>query len=104
MPCSDGGIPYPPSKEELLDRQTPAMLCAIFSALSPTQRANAMQEADWTEAGVSLKEFSDWWKMHQVRDSERRAQEARQKKAAEARAEAMSKLSPAERKALGLGK
>ena len=103
MPCSDGGIPYPPSREELLDRKASAMLCAIATVLAKKGAlAATAAEADWTEAGVTIGEFHDWLTLHAQKDLERRAREADQQDRQEKAKAALAKLSPAERAALGL--
>jgi len=34
MPCTDGGVPFPPTREEVLADKVPAMLCAIVGAIN----------------------------------------------------------------------
>ncbi len=68
MPCSDGGIPYPPSKEELAERafikRAPGMLCSACRALE--------------QFGYDFDlnpELSDWWAKHKAEDAERERKE-----------------------------
>jgi hypothetical protein len=107
MPCTDGGVHYPPSREEVLDEKAPAMLCAIMSAISngeniPITLDRVLRHVNWKEAGVTRAEFDEWWKLHQRRDAARRAREAADAKAAALRKKAASKLTKAEREALGV--
>jgi hypothetical protein len=90
MPCSDGGIPYPPSREEVLNRMMPAVLCGLVAALGIE---TVIQAVDWKEAGVTVPAFREWWHLHQQKDELRRVREARDKRRAELRAQAEAKLS-----------
>jgi len=102
MPCTDGGVPYPPSEEEILARKVPAMLCAVWSSLTPHQQSNALAKIDWNEAGVTMKEFTRWWKLHSDEDKRRRAREAEAQRRERLRDKALEKLTPEERRALGV--
>jgi hypothetical protein len=93
MPCSDNGVPYPPSREEILTRKMPAVLCGLVRALGVTA---VLESVDWKEAGVNPVEFREWWQMHQKDDEVRRVREERNRRRAELRAQAESKLTPDE--------
>lgn len=102
MPCTDGGVPYPPTPRELRQRKVPAMLCAVLGTMTSEQLEATLQRIDWKEAGVSREDLVQWWKDHQAEDMRRRA-EARISASIEAvRATALRKLSSAELHALGL--
>ena len=105
MPCTDGGVPYPPTREEKLDAKVPIpALCAFLRVLSPILYLQALDLIDWTEAGIRREEFVEWWKMHQERDRLRQRQARSDKVQENIRKQALAKLSPAERDALGLKK
>jgi hypothetical protein len=52
------------------------MLCALMriGAISTT----AFQEIDWEEAGITKKDFDEWWHNHQMRDQQRKGRELRE--------------------------
>lgn len=102
MPCHDGGVPYPPTEKEKLDAQTPAMLCAILSALTDAQINSTLDVVEWREAGVTKTEAKRWWKLHKEEDAERKRFEAEKAERAKLLKSARSKLNHAEREALGL--
>jgi hypothetical protein len=102
MPCTDGGVPYPPSREEILDSKTPAMLCALIGALEKSDYLDALDRIDWKESGLTRNQFEEWWGIHQQRDEARRKREAEQKRIAALREEGLSKLTDAQKRALGL--
>ncbi len=68
MPCSDGGVPYPPSKEELAERafikRGPGLLCSACRALD-----SFGYDFDLNP------ELSDWWAKHKAEDEERERKE-----------------------------
>lgn len=98
MPCTDGGVPYPPTREEIIAAKMPAVLCGLVSKLGVDAVVDAV---DWVEAGVTPAEFVEWWTVHERNDRMRRQREARQREQEALRAQALAKLSPAERAALG---
>jgi hypothetical protein len=102
MPCTDGGVPYPPSEYELLQAKAPAMLCALLLALPGEVVYRAATQADWIGAGVTRDEFERWWVEHQRRDVMRRLRDAEAIRREKDRSEALAVLTPAQRKALGL--
>lgn len=90
MPCSDGREnTYTVYVES--GNQT-KRLCAVFSVL---QQAGTLEttldKVNWTEAGVSRRSTEEWWVRHQEEDLVRRRREA-----------VLNKLSPEERKILGV--
>lgn len=114
MPCYDGGPSYPERPRTyngLTAEQLEAALCAVFSTIENVD-FNGLKVADvlnntyWKEAGITRKQVSDWWKAHKAADKARRASEERKRAEAERqaalKASGLSKLSPAERSALGL--
>jgi hypothetical protein len=102
MPCGDGGVPYPPTREEELAAKTPQMLCGILKALTGTPAFKALLgRVDWKEAGVMRAEFDEWWLLHSRADTDRRMNELKAKREDEARKKALAKLTKAERKLLG---
>jgi hypothetical protein len=59
----------------------------------------------WERAGKPFKissQATEWWKRHKAWDQKRRAEEKRQRAREDERRIALAKLSPAERRALGL--
>ena len=100
MPCSDGG----PTHEQLQKARREAEvakagLCMMLSIYGiPT-----ISHADaYKESGISRVELMRWWGQHQKEDERRRKREAEQKKKRELQKLALNKLSPEEKKALGL--
>lgn len=93
MPCYDGGAPYPPSRDEVLNRKMPAVLCGLVQALGPE---TVIQAIDWRAAGVTQAEFREWWALHVAEDNRRRQREAEQKRREELRRAAQNKLTPDE--------
>lgn len=90
MPCNDGREnTYTVYVES--GNQT-KRLCAVFSVL---QQAGTLEttldKVNWTEAGVSRRSTEEWWVRHQEEDLVRRRREA-----------VLNKLSPEERKILGV--
>ena len=90
MPCNDGREnTYTVYVES--GNQT-KRLCAVFSVL---QQAGTLEttldKVNWTEAGVSRRSTEEWWVRHQEEDLFRRRREA-----------VLNKLSPEERKILGV--
>lgn len=117
MPCSDGGyssdqLANMRRAEERKERDAQiviASLCAICAVLE-SQSINLLPQVldmvNWEEAGIKRTEFAVWWDRHKEEDRQRREAEEQAKrkanKRASARAAALAKLSPADRKALGL--
>ena len=77
MPCTDGGVPFPPSREEVLNDKVPVpMLCALLSLIEEEGTLEGrLADVDWKEAGITKAEFREWWETHKRRDAERRQRE-----------------------------
>jgi hypothetical protein len=100
MPCTDGGVPYGPTEAE---RYCEPALCAVLHVLeSNEQLPEVLAAVDWREAGVAKRWVERWWARHKQEDARRREYEAEQKQARKLAARARAKLTPAERRALGL--
>lgn len=113
MPCFD---PLDSRSSEIIYRDNPevaAMLCAVLSFMEQdedfvrnTYLLHALDNINWDEAGVTRKRLESWWKQHKLEDNARRQREQkereRQIKRKALRQKAMDKLTPAERRALGL--
>lgn len=104
MPCRDAvvedEIRLRASEER---RLLEASMCAILTVL---ERDHDLQEilksVDWNEAGVPRYRLEKWWDEHKEEDRRRRKAEAEKRERERLREEALSKLTPAERSALGL--
>lgn len=103
MPCVDNGPP--PSREEILQSKivVPA-LCGILTVLENCGELTAMLRngIDWRETGITEEELIEWWNAHKKQDQERRERERKINEQNETRKIALSKLTPEERKSLGL--
>lgn len=99
MPCNSG--PYPDDDYTYRKRieKLEAMLCALCRVVDI---ADALAHIDWKEAGITEKDFRDWWQEHQRRDIARREGELARERQAKLKRDALAKLTPDERKALGL--
>ncbi len=95
MPCDDGSRDhsYPVDNPKHM-----AALCAILSVVG----TDVLSKVNWKEAGVSRHYVETWWKEHQQADERRRVYEARAKQQQAERDRVLSKLSPLERKILGV--
>lgn len=103
MPCTGGGPSY--SDEYYKERDKfEALLCGILSSVekSGQQVSSVFNDIDWKEAGVKRGWAEDWWVEHKEEDAERRIREAEEASREAARISALSKLTNAEKKALGL--
>jgi len=108
MPCYDGG-PGGPDDRRLISRKdyttlckTESILCGIFSALTETQLQNLLEKINWSEVGTTQRWTKKWWIQHQKEDKERRQRKAAREKAERLKQKALSKLSAAEKKILGI--
>lgn len=83
-----------------------AVLCGILSTIrlrdGDDELGKWLDCVNWKEVGVPRKRVEKWWKEHQAADEERRATELREANKNKVKRDALAKLSPAERKALGL--
>lgn len=77
MPCTDGGVPFPPTREEILNDKIPVpMLCALLSVLAKDGTIEGiLSDIDWKEAGINQQDFDEWWRLHRLRDQQRRERE-----------------------------
>lgn len=96
MPCSDGrdfgGVVYRdnPEMKARLDAAT-RVACEGFKLLTPDQLAKLSPPAH------------QWWENHQAEDRRREAAEEHARQVAAAKKRALDKLTPGERKLLGVG-
>jgi hypothetical protein len=81
------------------DDLTPT-LCSLLKKLSSKELTQIVYDA----RNVNSRRLADWWERHQALDKEREKSEAAFRKADDLRARALTKLTPAEAKALGLVK
>jgi hypothetical protein len=114
MPCRTDDDPGRDYSYELRQQNEmlKASLCAVLTTLE-NYGFNIFLPNDntvnWKEAGVSMKELKTWWEVHKEIDKQRREREAAELKAkeekqriAKRREEILSKLTPEERKILGV--
>lgn len=73
-------------------------LCAALLSLAPERRDALIYNSRDRQA----RDLADWWEDHQEADRRRVEREQAEAAAAEARAKALAKLTPEERRALGL--
>lgn len=99
MPCSDGGWSRSVDDSEIrsLEKRNDKLAriaCAAMTAL----------EANGIEDFILLEndEVREWWAEHKEFDRKRREKEAERKRLAQIRQDALAKLSPEERKVLGI--
>lgn len=88
------------------EREFEAVLCGVLSAIRDRDGAAEvvcwLDTVDWQEVGVPRERVNNWWAAHQFEDEQRRSRERRDAERATVRSEALAKLTPAERKALGV--
>lgn len=110
MPCTDGGYPADRREDPLIReqlRRAEARVCAVFSCLEARGLMDeVIKNINWQEAGLTQQSTLRWWEQHKEQDRRRRKAEkeqaehaAREKRLA---AIGLAKLTPEERKALGL--
>lgn len=110
MPCSDWGYERCPDNTEANKvKKLTQMLCATFHTI---ERMHYGRVTDFfedydeynleEECGVGRKEILAWWREHQKEDEIRKTKEAKQKEDKAIREAALAKLTPKERKMLGL--
>jgi hypothetical protein len=103
MPCFDYGgsnRSWDAGEIEALTRKInrlEAMLCAVIS-VSP----DIIDRIDENESGIKKAMLKVWWKDHQAEDERRRKREREAAERERIRKSALNKLTPAERKLLGL--
>jgi hypothetical protein len=105
MPCRDEWASEQEIRADYKElRLVQAGLCAVLSYLDSHQMAFPimLQSINWKEAGISEKEFVGWWEAHKVEDRMRREREAAEDRKKKLRQSALDKLTPEEKKVLGL--
>jgi hypothetical protein len=116
MPCRDWDestriqVVADHEKEARLQREIDfleAALCGLIRSLPITgfvTRKYPFERVNFKEAGIRRGQLQTWWEQHQIRDNrkvhEEMAEEARKK----LRKKALAKLTPRERKLLGVKK
>ena len=102
MPCNDGYGPGSTTVYVESGNQT-ARLCGVFTVLENRgELASVLNQVDWKEVGVSKASTIAWWERHKEEDRQRRQREAAETARKKARRAVLSKLSPAEKKILGI--
>jgi hypothetical protein len=110
MPCRVDDEDWKPRKETrhgMAIDDFEAVLCGLFTALEGREQINDMlplwlSSVDWKEAGIKRKQVETWWRDHKAEDERRRKREKAEKRTADLRLTAISKLSPDELAALGI--
>lgn len=111
MPCRTDPYeePYTPRLYHgLTAEELEATLCAVFTVLesigevSGNKLQKVVMQINWLDAGVDSRKVHNWWKSHKEADNRRRAYEEAERQKTELRNAALNKLTPEERKALGL--
>lgn len=105
MPCRDPDWDIPKATKRFgLDiHDFEAVLCGIFTSLEKYGEKNILlNDIDWDEVGVSRGMVEAWWEGHKREDERRRKKEAAEKRKAELKATALSKLTNEEKEALGI--
>lgn len=92
MPCRDGGPPIEVEYKERLDKVT-RLLCELCGTLEASG-ANTKK--------LFTRELSAWWEVHKKADRARELQERAERTRKATRRKALKKLTPAERRALGI--
>jgi hypothetical protein len=109
MPCRVDDEDWKPRKETrhgMAIDDFEAVLCGILTAagkgIHVAGPTGLLDNIDWKEAGVKRKTVEAWWKRHKAEDAARLARESAERRKAELRLTAISKLSPDELAALGI--
>lgn len=104
MPCRDWTVEdrYSEISKEL--SKVSASLCAVLTVLEGDDAAFSaiLKKIDWKEAGITKREFLMWWEDHKEQDKIRRARVAKELREIKIRKDALAKLTPEERKILGV--
>lgn len=118
MPCYDGRDSSEILREEAErfaklanhSEKIEAALCAILTKLEKDNLfATVMNDVDWKEAGISQRFVDTWWVNHKAYDEQRRHLEeevrlrnAEKEERKRRKQEVLAKLTPEERKILGV--
>lgn len=101
MPCFGGGQMEEDTRE---GQCIEAALCGILSFIESSGElaSSFLVSVNWKEAGVTQQWVEGWWEAHKEKDKRRRVYEEAERKRALVRLEAIQKLTPEERAALGI--
>ncbi len=111
MPCNDGADVRYYYEEDLKKlKKVEAALCGVLTVLENVPDDwginltvdDILDVVDWKEAGIKRAWLEDWWEEHKKEDASRREREEQNRITQAKRAEALSKLTPEERKLLGI--
>ena len=105
MPCRSDGWDTPEKEQRngLDIGQFEATLCGIFTLFEKEGEIDWwLDRVNWKEAGVKRGHVEAWWTRHKKADEDRRKREEAARRKEELKAHALSKLTEAERIALGL--
>jgi hypothetical protein len=102
MPCiyDDDGESDRQQRAEL-DKLT-RMLCTVLGSLEELDQDKAFGKGWLWDRVIGTKEIEDWWKKHKEKDRKREEENKRRAEEQKKKQDALSKLSKAERKLLGL--
>lgn len=81
------------------DERNETELCAILTALPKAERDKLLY-SDAKDA--RMRDVAAWWETHEKADKARKVKERKEAKAAKEKTEALAKLTPRERKILGV--
>ncbi len=107
MPCrdwDDSRVVY----QEVDNPKLSAALCGILGvmeadpALKGKDYMFLLDRIDWREQGITKAWLLKWWENHKEEDKARRKREAEKKAQKALKEKTLAKLTPQERKALGL--
>lgn len=107
MPCRDWTVEdewrMRDAKEMVMLRSS---LCAVLTKMESNMPKKTFEQwmdaIDWKESGVTKDELMTWWEDHKEEDARRRAREAKEAAEKKIRKQALAKLTPEERKILGV--
>jgi hypothetical protein len=104
MPCVTEELPHERASRHRKEVEIPTgFLCGLLTALEKEDVLNLwLHEIDWKEVGITKKEAMKWWEYHKKEDRNRRAAENEAAEREKIKATALSKLTLAEKKTLGI--
>ena len=101
MPCYDGAAEMTAAEERANEFES--LLCGIATVLEQQNMLdNVLRAVNWSETGLGRYHFDRWWHDHKVQDKQRRMEDQAQKEAEKLRQSVLSKLTPEERRVLGI--